>query len=508
MIFSSFTFLVFFFVVLLVQWYVIGSLIPERRRLKSLHVFLLVASYFFYMSWDWRFGFLIAFSTLLDYSAGLFMQRMDESAHPRRDAYRRFALVVSMVVNLGILGFYKYTDFFINSFVDLIHFIQPETIGNDLHNSLLLRLILPLGISFFTFQSMSYTIDVYRRVIPVEKSLVRFALFVSFFPQLVAGPIVTAKEFLPQLEQMPRFDLARMRLAARWFLMGFIKKSVIADNIAPIVDAIYSDPSAYGTAGHWLGAWGFWVQVYGDFSGYSDMAIGTALFLGYHLPENFRLPYLSTSISEHWRRWHISLLRWIRDYLYIPLGGNRVSFLRHKLNLFLTMFLAGFWHGANWTFVIWGSIHGLFLVLESSSSAVRSKARSGESENNTPRILPLPIRTAILTAGGFFYTTIITVAFGTMFRAQTIQDSWLILQRMAGFNTIPEAPLSPDLIRPVLYAVFAIYSAHIAGKFLFDWKKIRIQIPATLEVALYPVALLILTQIAATDTEAFIYFVF
>ncbi len=363
MIFSSASFLFFFAFAATIHWYIIPGLIPERHRLRVLHVFLLLASYFFYMSWDWQFGFLIAFSTLVDYFAGLYMDKLDREKDPE-DAgairLRRLALLASILTNLGVLGYFKYTDFFIGSFVDLINGFAPGTFAPDERKSLLLSLILPLGISFFTFQSMSYTIDVYRRVIPVERNFIRFALYVSFFPQLVAGPIVVAKGFLPQLQKMPVFDLHRLRVAARWFALGYFKKVVLADNVAPAVDAVFGNPLAYETGAHWIGALGFWVQVYGDFSGYSDMAWGTAIFLGFKLPENFRMPYLSRSDTEHWQRWHMSLIMWIRDYLYIPLGGNRAGYLRHKFNVFITMFLAGVWHGANWTFA-WHKAIGSFV---------------------------------------------------------------------------------------------------------------------------------------------------
>lgn len=529
MIFSSASFLLFFVVVVVVQWYLV-PLLPERWRLRALHTFLLAASYFFYMAWDWRFGFLMAFSTLVDYAAAQYMRLVDERAaarHPQDttqaaialEKTRRMALLISVVLNLGILAYFKYADFFIGSFVDLINTIAPQTFGAQARDSLLLKVILPLGISFFTFQSMSYTIDVYRRVIPAERSLLKFALYVCFFPQLVAGPIVVAKEFLPQLQVMPEFNLDRMREAGRWFALGYFKKVVLADNMAPVVDAIYANPDTYGAAGHWVGALGFWVQVYGDFSGYSDMAWGTAIFLGFSLPENFRLPYISRSVTEHWRRWHISLIRWIRDYLYVPLGGNRAGYWLHKRNVFLTMFLAGVWHGANWTFVIWGAIHGTILTVESmfrqwvgerTKRRPEANAPSGsnpgtpsEAELHFGNSWPKRLRIGLQILA----TSFCTIYFGTMFRSRNITESWLILKRMLGFDAPLIDPVTTSMWRMVLLGCMAIVIGHVLGHYIFERAK-KFQIPAWLELAAAPVMVLLLIQLGASSVSPFIYFVF
>ncbi|MDH5657247.1 MAG: MBOAT family protein, partial [Spirochaetia bacterium] len=321
MIFSSPLFFVFYILVFFIYWYGIPLFFNETSRKSAKHIFLLVVSYIFYMTWDWRFGSLILISTIIDYFAGLLLEKFLN----RDSRIKTLILITSISVNLGILGFFKYADFFIDSFIQTVNSLAPETFSPSERDSLLLNVLLPLGISFFTFQSMSYTIDVYRRVIPTEKNFFRFALFVSFFPQLVAGPIVVAKDFLPQLNEEPAFDNRRMLEAARWFMLGFLKKSAIADNMSVVVDQIYAYPEFYGMTVHWLGAAAFCVQIYCDFSGYTDMAWGAALGLGYRLPVNFNMPYKSTTITGFWQRWHISLIKWIRDYLYIPLGGNRVS---------------------------------------------------------------------------------------------------------------------------------------------------------------------------------------
>ncbi|PKA05667.1 MBOAT family O-acyltransferase, partial [Leptospira ellisii] len=278
----------------------------DARALSVTHYFLLIVSYYFYMSWDWRFGGLILLSTVIDFV-------LAAKIHSSEDKNVKFTLItVSLVLNLVfILGFFKYYNFFADS---LNLFLGTFGIKGALP---ILNIILPVGISFYTFQSLSYTIDVYRGQIQPERSFLRFALFVSFFPQLVAGPIVTAKTFLPQMDTVKNLTDIQFRKAIRYFIMGYFKKVVLSDNISPITQLIYANPQDYGTAALWLGATLFAVQVYCDFSGYTDMAYGSALLLGYELPENFRMPYVARSITEHWRRWHMTLSTWLRDYVYI-----------------------------------------------------------------------------------------------------------------------------------------------------------------------------------------------
>lgn len=541
MIFSTYTFLAFFSLVFLIQWFVLPALVPERYRLRTLHVVLLVSSYIFYMFSVWEYGLLIAASTLVDYIAGLILGRYnwalsEPAAMPAgisddqtRDAWvfgrtgktdaefvqarriRRLVLLASLGMNLGMLAYFKYADFFIESAITAINGVVPGTYGSEDTNSLLLRVILPVGISFFTFQSMSYTIDVYRGIMYVERSFLRFALFVSFFPQLVAGPIVTAKTFLPQLDRLPEFDLNRMRTAARWFALGYFKKIVLADNMGPVVDQIYATPELYDAAGHWLAAFGFWVQVYCDFSGYSDMAWGTAIFLGYTLPENFRLPYLSKSITEHWQRWHMSLISWNRDYLYFPLGGNRVSPARHKFNVWFTMWVAGVWHGANWTFVIWGAIHGTLLAIESAWKEFITKRREAAG-------LPKPARpergrwfTGPGTLAQFAITSTITIAFGTMFRADNIGEAWMILLRLFALDhgdPLLAASLTNSMIRTVAWGVAATYVGHVIGWWIFEKGRLQNVVPAWLEIAFAPVFILVCYTLGFSGTAPFIYFVF
>ena len=351
MIFTQAVFFVFFAFVFVAHW-----LLRENKERKWL---LLVASYFFYGSWDWRFLGLIAISTLVDYVAGLQIAGADSKS--RRKAW----LIASIAVNLGFLGFFKYFHFFVDSGTGFLNLF-----GLDLE-PMRLPIVLPVGISFYTFQSLSYSIDVFRREMEPRRNLLDFALFVAFFPQLVAGPIVRAIEFLPQLDVKRRLADVEFRPALVLFLIGFIKKSCVADRLAPMVDQIFSDPESYGTFGRWVGAGLFNVQLYCDFSGYSDMAMATAALLGYQLVENFRFPFFATSVGEFWRRWHISLTSWIRDYLYVWLdhiwvryGGNKKSRWRIYFSLFGVYTAVGLWHGPAWNFVFFGAASGLFVVLE------------------------------------------------------------------------------------------------------------------------------------------------
>ncbi len=337
-------FLGFFALVLFLHWRVLRGLAARKAM-------LLVASYVFYGAWDPRFLALIIASTLIDHQAAL---RIAQAARQRaRDLW----LLVSIVTNLGILATFKYFDFFAGSLTEL-----AGAVGADL-GSVTLDVVLPVGISFFTFQSMSYTIDVHRGVLEPRRGLLDVALFVAFFPQLVAGPIVRAAHFLPQLDVAHRARLVPWRAAVTLFFVGFFKKAVLADSIAEPVDRYFADPGAFDAVSAVLAVVGYAAQIYLDFSGYSDMAIAAALMLGYDLGENFRFPYFARSVDDFWRRWHISLSSWLRDYLYIPLGGNRRGRVLTYRNLLLTMVLGGLWHGAAWTFVAWGALHGVALAL-------------------------------------------------------------------------------------------------------------------------------------------------
>ena len=364
MIFTEFRFLFFFAVVFCVHW--------ALRNLTARKVWLLLASYTFYGLWDWRFLSLIWFSTVVDWIAG---HRIHAATDP---VARRRWLTLSLFTNLGLLATFKYLDFFIESAVELAGWMGLES------SHTALGIILPVGISFYTFQTMSYSLDIYfGRLKPTERFL-DLALFVGFFPQLVAGPIVRAVDFLPQLREPRRFAAVDVRPLLVLFLVGFVKKACISDNVVQIVDPYFVNPEGYDALAGITCVLMYAVQIYCDFSGYSDMAIACAGLLGYTLRLNFDFPYLSVDIRDFWRRWHISLSSWLKDYLYIPLGGSRGGKLFTYRNLMLTMLLGGLWHGAGWNFVIWGGLHGLALV------AHREWERAGIGRA-IPRALGVPL---------------------------------------------------------------------------------------------------------------------
>ena len=340
MLFNSFGFAVFLPVVFLIYWLL-------RRSLRWQNLFVLAASWFFYGCWDARFLMLIAFTSAMSYASGLLLDRVAEGR-------RKWVMWGNVVLNLIVLGTFKYYDFFAQSFADM--FLGGKGDG------LLLHLVLPVGISFYTFQALSYSIDVYRRTVRPTRDVVAFFAYVSFFPQLVAGPIERASSLLPQFSSPRRFDYALAVEGLRQMLWGFFKKMVVADSCALYVDRVFADYMQYTGSTLLIAAVLFSIQIYGDFSGYSDIAIGCAKLFGIKLRRNFNVPYFSRDIAEFWRRWHISLTSWFRDYVYIPLGGSRVGRGRVVLNTFVIFLLSGLWHGANWTFVAWGGYHALLFM--------------------------------------------------------------------------------------------------------------------------------------------------
>jgi len=344
MIFNSIDFAVFLPIVYSIYW------ILNQKAVKYQNVFIIISSYFFYGWWDYRFLFLIFFSTVIDYFIGL--QLSQEEKHFRRKVY----LLVSIIFNLGMLCFFKYFNFFQENFISAFSFFGCELKGSSLN------IILPVGISFYTFQTMSYTIDVYRKKLEPTDSFISLAAFVSFFPQLVAGPIERATNLLPQFYNKRKFDYLKTVDGLRQILWGFFKKIVIADNCAEYANEIFNHSFEMGGSTLFLGAIFFTFQIYGDFSGYSDIAIGTSRLFGFNMIRNFAFPYFSRDIAEFWRRWHISLSTWFRDYLYIPLGGSNGGVLKKIRNTFLIFIISGFWHGANWTFIFWGVLNAVFFL--------------------------------------------------------------------------------------------------------------------------------------------------
>ena len=344
MLFNTIDFAIFFPIIFILYWFVINKNILRQNLLIT------ISSYVFYGWWDWRFLSLIAFSTAVDYIVG------NKLSITQNKNSRKLLLFTSVFVNLGFLGFFKYYNFFIDNFIYAF-----STLGIEL-NYQSLKIILPVGISFYTFQTLSYTIDVYKKKLKPTSEFITFAAFVSFFPQLVAGPIERASNLLPQFKKNRIFDYNQAADGMRQILWGFFKKIVIADNCAIFADQIFNNYTDYSGSTLVLGAIFFAFQIYGDFSGYSDIAIGTARLFGFNLMQNFAFPYFSRDIAEFWRRWHISLSTWFRDYLYIPLGGSRGKKIHKIRNIFIIFLVSGFWHGANWTFIIWGGLNAIYFI--------------------------------------------------------------------------------------------------------------------------------------------------
>ncbi len=344
MLFNSIDFAIFLPIVFILYWFV------TNKNLKLQNLLIVVSSYLFYGWWDWRFLSLILFSTLVDYLVGLGLLKQENQTK------RKILLWTSILVNLGFLGFFKYYNFFLDNFITAFSFFGTEIKANSLN------IILPVGISFYTFQTLSYSIDVYKRKLEPTKDFIAFSAFVSFFPQLVAGPIERATHLLPQFYKKRTFDYSKAVDGMRQILWGLFKKIVIADNCAEYANLIFNNSADYSGSTLVLGALFFTFQIYCDFSGYSDIAIGTSRLFGFDLMRNFNFPYFSRDIAEFWRRWHISLSTWFRDYLYIPLGGSRGGTWMKVRNTFAIFIVSGFWHGANWTFIVWGALNAIYFL--------------------------------------------------------------------------------------------------------------------------------------------------
>jgi alginate O-acetyltransferase complex protein AlgI len=344
MLFNSIDFAIFLPIVFILYWFV------TNKNLKLQNFLIVAASYVFYGWWDWRFLSLIIFSTIVDYTVGRKL-KIEEN-----QLKRKALLWTSILVNLGFLGFFKYYNFFLDNFISAFSFFGAEIKANSL------KIILPVGISFYTFQTLSYTIDVYKRKLEPTKDFIAFSAFVSFFPQLVAGPIERATNLLPQFYSTRTFEYSKAVDGMRQILWGLFKKIVIADNCAEFANQIFNNSAEMNGSALVLGALFFTFQIYGDFSGYSDIAIGTSRLFGFNLMRNFAYPYFSRDIAEFWRRWHISLSTWFRDYLYIPLGGSRGGTLMKIRNVFIIFIVSGFWHGANWTFIVWGALNAIYFL--------------------------------------------------------------------------------------------------------------------------------------------------
>ena len=427
MLFNSLDFAVFLPIVFILYWFV------TNHNLRLQNTLIVVASYVFYGWWDWRFLSLIIFSTLVDYSIG---RRLKNEENQK---IRKTLLWTSIIINLGFLGFFKYYNFFLDNFIAAFSFFGYEINANSLN------IILPVGISFYTFQTLSYTIDVYKNKLDPTEDFIAFSAFVCFFPQLVAGPIERATNLLPQFYKRRFFVYDKAVDGMRQILWGLFKKVVIADNCAEYANLIFNNYQDYNGSTLLLGAIFFTFQIYGDFSGYSDIAIGTSRLFGFNLMQNFATPYFSRDIAEFWRRWHISLSTWFRDYLYIPLGGSRGGTWMKVRNTFIIFLVSGFWHGANWTFIVWGALNALYflplLLLK------RNRANIGMIAEGKL----LPSLKEMLQMTGTFILTVIAWVF---FRSSNISESLGFISILFG-SSLLELPLFPGRMKAA-YILFGI----------------------------------------------------
>lgn len=477
MLFNSIEFAIFLPIVFLLYWFVFN------RNLKLQNFFIVVVSYIFYGWWDWRFLFLIAFTSFCSWGSGLLIEKYRET--PKK---AKTINVLNIALNLLILGVFKYYDFFVTSFANL--FLNGKTDG------LLLKIILPVGISFYTFQALSYSIDVYRGKLKATCDIVQFFAFVSFFPQLVAGPIERATNLLPQFEKPRKFDYGEAVDGMRQILWGLFKKIVVADNCAVYVDQVFNTYQDQTGSTLLLAAILFTFQIYGDFSGYSDIAIGTAKLFGIRLMRNFNVPYFSRDIAEFWRRWHISLTTWFRDYVYIPLGGSRCSKAKVIRNTFVIFLLSGFWHGANWTFIAWGAYHAfLFLPL-----ILLGKNRKHTDIVAAGRILP-----TFKEAGQMVLTFFLAAIGWIIFRAESIGQGWEYVCGIAN-KSLFAIPNAKGLTGLFLCVIFML---------IVEWVHREKEYPFTLfflkkSVARFAVYFVLLFMVFAFGGHAvnFIYFQF
>ncbi len=429
MLFNSVSFAIFLPVVFFLYWFV------ANKNLKTQNILLLVASYFFYACWDWRFLFLLMFSTWLDYFTGLKMFTAKEKKG------KVFWFWLSIIINAGFLGFFKYYNFFISSFAEGLSGLGIHT------NPWVLNVILPVGISFYTFHGLSYVIDIYKGRIPAEKNFVDYAVFVSFFPLLVAGPIERATHLLPQIKKERTFDYTTAADGMRQILWGLFKKIVIADQCAEYANIIFNNSGQYGGSTLLLGALFFTFQIYGDFSGYSDIALGTARLFGISLLRNFAFPYFSRDIAEFWRRWHISLSTWFRDYLYIPLGGSKVNMWVKVRNTFIIFLVSGFWHGANWTFIVWGLLNAIFIMPSIIFHTHRNNIDIVARDRRWPTMGE--VFSIMVTFG-------LTVFAWIFFRANNLQHAFAIIKKIfsGSLFTMPQVNLSEVMIAIFCIAIF------------------------------------------------------
>jgi alginate O-acetyltransferase complex protein AlgI len=482
MLFNSIDFAIFLPVVFLLYWYVFN------RNLTTQNLLIVLASYLFYGWWDWRFLTLILFSTFVDYYIG---KRM---AQETKAPIRKALLWSSISINLGFLGVFKYYNFFADNFIQAFTFFGADIQANSLN------IILPVGISFYTFQTLSYTIDIYKRKLNPTKDFIAFAAFVSFFPQLVAGPIERASHLLPQFYSPRAFNYSKAVDGMRQILWGLFKKIVIADNCAEYANLIFNNSSDYNGSTLALGALFFTFQIYGDFSGYSDIAIGTSRLFGFSLMRNFAFPYFSRDIAEFWRRWHISLSTWFRDYLYIPLGGSKGGMSMKIRNTFIIFIVSGFWHGANWTFIVWGALNAIYFL----PLLLSQNNRSNLETVALNRIFP-----STKEAAQILLTFCLTTIAWIFFRAENLSHAWGILGEIFSSSLLKMPKFNGMVDAMVIIVLIGIFM-------LIEWmgrhheyaiEKISIHSNKPLRYGLY-FTIVICIFIFSESEQEFIYFQF
>lgn len=476
MLFNSIGFGLFFSTVFVMYWFIFN------KSLKQQNLFLLVASFLFFACFDWRFLFLLLFSIALDFSIA---HKIYQSKYHKKSWF-----LLSIVLNLCFLGFFKYFNFFIDNFSEAISFFGFKP------NVWSLKIILPVGISFYTFHGLSYIIDVYKDKIKPVKSIVDYALFVSFFPLLVAGPIERATHLLPQIQKKRTFNYAKSVDGLRQILWGLVKKIVIADNCATYVNMIFDNPNDYSGSSLVIGAVLFSFQIYGDFSGYSDIALGTARLLGIELLQNFSFPYFSRDIAEFWRRWHISLSSWFKDYVYIPLGGSRGTKWQNIRNVFIVFTLSGFWHGANLTFIFWGFLHALFFI---------PLLLANKNRNNVAIATPNSLKTGIIT---FFKITVTfsLVSFAWIFfRSSSLSFAFIYIDKILSSSLFIVPEIFPKTVFSYIFLFlmvewFGRNNLFAIEKFALNWKR-------PYRIAFYMLLTLLLLYFYGQDYQ-FLYFQF
>lgn len=483
MLFNSIDFIVFLPLVFLLYWIIDG----QQQRLRN--IVLLLASYVFYGWWDARFLILIVISTLVDYGVGLRLQEAKQSNK------RKLWLLLSLFVNLGMLGYFKYYNFFLDNFVAAFTWFGQSI---DMRP---LSIVLPVGISFYTFQTLSYSIDVYRRKLEPTRDVLAFAAYVSFFPQLVAGPIERAIHLLPQFHSRRYFEYAKAVDGLKQILWGFFKKMVIADNCAVYANMIFNDSDSYNGSTLLLGAVFFAFQIYGDFSGYSDIAIGTARLFGFNLRRNFAFPYFSRDIAEFWRRWHISLSSWFRDYLYIPLGGSRVKKWLRIRNIWIVFLVSGFWHGANWTFIVWGGLHALYYLPLMLGKRNRHYLDTVAQDRQLPTVSEL---------SQMLITFLLVTLAWVFFRAENIHHAFAYLGEIfsPSFMNVPDFPEGRLALVTVGLLVFFLIVEWIGRTQEYAIAAIGNQWPKWLRWSWYYLLIFIIGMFMQTEETPFIYFQF